>query len=179
VPMPATTLLLRLAACGINLSPRDSDALSLERITPKEASVELELHDSLAPLLPRYQLAPSRWNLSRGPAKCTVRLNAVDSDPADEEKPPPADPYATVGDWQTLEVAYRRVLLINALDSDATCDDAPQEGMVSHSSPLECLKHKDPDVLDVLHSSSRLYQDTARQLLNSLRLFSFTQEPAS
>ena len=134
------------------------------------------MHDALTAIIARYQMAPSRWNLSRGPAKCTVRINPVEAD-LGEEKPKPADPYAAVGDWETLEYAYRRVLLISALDSDATCDDSPQEGTVAHSTPLECLKPKDPDVIDILHSSSRFYQDTTRQLLNSLRLFSFTQEP--
>ena len=88
------------------------------------------------------------------------------------------DPYVAVSEleWQTLEYAKRRVLLVTAQDSDATCDDAPKEGTVPHSTPLECLKATDPEVLDTVHASSRLYQDTARQLMDSLKLFSFTVE---
>ena len=189
VPLPATTLLLRLAACGINLSPVPNDAHALERVTPKDEVTEAAFVESLAPILARYQLAPSRWNPSRGPLKCMVRIHpAAPADDADvsaaaEEGGAPkkaADPFAAVGDdWQTLEYAKRRVLLVAALDGDATCDDAPKEGALAHSTPLECLKEADPDVLDLLHASSRLYQDTARQLLTSLKLFSFTLEHTS
>jgi len=181
VPMAASKLILRLLACGINLRPKDADATKLKKIMPKDATLEQTLHQQLMPLIPRYYLAPSRWNQSRGVDKCTVRLFKAEAifDADDEESPPPSDPYAaSVADWPCLEFATRRALMISALDADATCNVAPKEGpdgpAVAHSTPLECLKGEDPDVVDVLNSSSRLYQDTVRQLLDELRLFSFT-----
>jgi len=176
-PMAASQLLLKLRACGINLLPRDVDAAKLAKITPKDAELEATLHMALVPLIPRYQLAPSRWNQSRGPLKCTVRLSPAEPtfDADDEEAPPPADPYeASVADWPCLEVAKKRAMLISALDADATCNEAPYKGGVAHSTPLECLKGDDPEVVETLRTSSHLYQDTVRQLLDSLRLFSFT-----
>ena len=176
VPMAASKLLLRLKACGINLQPKDADALKLKKITPKQAELEKELHEALTPLVARYQLAPSRWNQSRGAAKCAVRFAVAEPsfDTDDEVAAAPADPYAaSAGDWPCLEFSKKRALVIAALDADATCDETPlKDG--AHSTPLECLKADDPDVVDVLHSSSRLYQDTVRQLLDELRLFSFT-----
>ena len=44
---------------------------------------------------------------------------------------------------------------------------------------LECFKALDPEVVETVRASSRLYQDTARQLLASLKLFSFTMEHTS
>jgi len=46
---------------------------------------------------------------------------------------------------------------------------------VAHSTPLECFKERDPDLQEELLSSSRLYQDSVRQLLDNLRLLSFTK----
>ena len=182
VYMPPTTLLHKLAACGIVLTPKDDDAASLpEPITPKSAELENEVFEALAPLLARYQLAPSRWNQSRGPKKCTIRLSAVAAesydaadDDADGAAKGPANPYDAVGDWPTMEYVYRRVMMIAALDSDATCNDAALHGGVAHSTPLECLKADDPEAVDVLNASSRLFQDSARQLFSTLRLLSFT-----
>ena len=137
--------------------------------------LEKALHAALTPLVSRYQLAPSRWNPSRGPKKITVRLSKSDAFDAEDETPPPADPYAaSEGDWPCLEYAYRRATLISALDADATCNETPLKEGVSHSTPLECLKGEDPDVTDVLHSSSHLYQDTVRQLMDEIRPLSFT-----
>ena len=177
VPMAAAKLVLRLRACGINLQPKDADAAKLVKITPKDATLEQELHEALTPLIASYQMAPSRWNQSRGAGKCTVRLNKGEAsfDTEGEVAPPPADPYgASVADWPCLEFSKRRAVMISALDADATCNESPLNGGVAHSSPLECLKGDDPDVADVLLSSSRLYQDNVRQLLDELRLFSFT-----
>lgn len=181
--MPATTMLLKLRASGINLMPRDADAAQLDRITPKHADVEHALNASIVPLLPSYQLGPSRWNLSRGPAKCTLRLKSKTDTPDvgllhTATDAAPVDPFAAMdADWPTMEFASRRVLMIRALDTDATCDDAAVKGTVAHSTPLECLKNDNPELRDVLNASSRLFQDNTRQLLNSLRLFSFTSEP--
>ena len=58
----------------------------------------------------------------------------------------------------------------------ATCDAGPlKEGAVAHSTPLECLKVDDPDLVEAQRASSRLYQDTVRQLLNRTRVLSFTK----
>ena len=175
VPMAAGKLLLRLKGCGINLQPKDADASKLKKVVPKDVGLEKALHAALTPLVSRYQLAPSRWNPSRGPKKITVRLSKSDAFDAEDEAPPPADPYAaSEGDWPCLEYAYRRATLISALDADATCNETPLKEGVSHSTPLECLKGEDPDVTDVLHSSSHLYQDTVRQLMDEIRPLSFT-----
>ncbi len=189
-PMTAPVLLLRLRACGINLCPKDSDALPLERVTPKQLSLEEQVSADLCPLLPRYYLTGSRWNQSRGPSKVTLRL-AVKPEAFgegmtgyDEEEPASAaaeatsaaDPFEAVEpDWPTMLLQFRRTLMVIASDDHMTCDEAPKEGAVAHSTPLECLKGDDPERLDVLRNSSVLYQDTVRQLLNSLRLFSVTK----
>jgi len=175
VAMPASKLMLRLRACGINLQPRDEDALKLSKVTPKDAALEKALHEALVPLVPRYALAPSRWNQSRGSLKATVRLSpaALDGEPIK------GDPYGATssGEWPCLEFATKRAMLISALDSDATCNEAPLKGGVAHSSPLECLKADDAhaSALEDLQAgaSSLLYQDTVRQLFDDLRLFSF------
>ena len=179
VPMAASKLVLRLRACGINLQPRDADARKLSRITPKEAALEKDLHEALTPLVCRYQLAPSKWNQSRGSKKFAVRLSPSEPsfDADDEVAPPPSDPYApALGDWPCLEYSKKRAVLIEALDADATCDETPAKGGVAHSTPLECVKPDDPEILNTIFSSSRLYQDTVRQLMDELRLFSFTAE---
>jgi len=177
VPMAASKLLLRLRSCGINLQPKDSDAPKLTKITPKEGWLEKELHEALTPIIGRYQLAPSRWNQSRGVSKLTVRLSP--SDPvfdADEEvAPPPSDPYAaSLADWPCLEFSKKKAIMVNALDADATCDETPLKDGIAHSTPLECLKGDDPELLAMQVNASRVYQDTVRQLLDELRLFSFT-----
>ena len=138
-PMAATTLLLRLRSCGINLCPRDADAACLDRVHPKEAHLEAACHEALMPLLPRYQLAASRWNLSRGAAKFMVRLSAMAepmalADGSDEAggysgdgggEKAAADPFAAIGDWPTLEYGLNRVLMTNALDSDVQVRTRP------------------------------------------------------
>lgn len=122
VPMPAPTLVARLKACGINLSPRDVDAKSLERVSPKDVKLEAAFHEALTPLLPRYQLTASRWNPHRGPARFIVRYapmpQSYGASESDSEKPPPP-PFEAIGDWPCLEYAKYRSLLISALDSDA------------------------------------------------------------
>ena len=180
--MPPTSLLRKLAACGMVLTPKDDDATKLaEPVTPKDESLESDFFEAVSPLLARYMLAPSRWNQSRGPKKCTIRLAPVSTDtydePAEEGEAAkkPTDPYAAVGDWPALEYVYRKAIMISALDSDAQCDDSALKGTVAHTTPLECLKGEDPEVADVLNSSSRLYQDSARQLFSALRLLSFTR----
>lgn len=188
VAMPASKLLSQLKACGINLCPVDNDAHALERIAPKDEQTEANFVAALAPLFARYTLSPSRWNLSRGPLKCMVRIlpttaeaDDAAADAEDGASKPPVDPFAAIAEepFTTLEYAKRRVLLATCLDSDATCDDTPKEGTMAHSTPLECLKESDPELLDVLRTSSVLYQDTVRQLLTSLRVFSFTLEHTS
>ena len=179
VPMAAAKLVLKLRACGINLQPRDADALKLKRITPKNTALEKDLHEALAPLVCRYHLAPSKWNQSRGDLKFAVRLSP--SEPSfgddDEVAPPPSDPYApALGDWPCLEYSLKRAVLISALDADATCDETPLKGGTAHSTPLEAVKPEDAEIIDMLRTSSRLYQDTVRQLMDELRLFSFTAE---
>eukprot|EP00322_Chrysochromulina_rotalis_P027609 CAMPEP_0115869942 /NCGR_PEP_ID=MMETSP0287-20121206/22067_1 /TAXON_ID=412157 /ORGANISM="Chrysochromulina rotalis, Strain UIO044" /LENGTH=608 /DNA_ID=CAMNT_0003324641 /DNA_START=17 /DNA_END=1843 /DNA_ORIENTATION=- len=181
-PMTAPVLLLRLRSCGINLCPKDSDAEKLERVTPKQLSLEEGVNASLCPLLPRYYLTGSKWNQSRGKTKCTLRY-AIKPD-ADSmtgfdgaEEPAREDPFEVVeSDWSTLLCQFRRVTVITANDETPTCDERPpKEEIVPHSTPLDALKGEDPEMVDVLRGSSVLYQDTVRQLLNSLRLFSFTK----
>jgi len=178
-PLPASTLLIRLRAAGINLMPRDVDAQQLERVTPKDPSLEAELHDAIAPLAARYHMCASKWNPSRGHAKGTLRFKVVKEEAYADDAPAPgtpADPFAVVdAEWPILEYAKRRVLLIAATDADVTCDESALPETVAHSTPLECLKKSDPDLIDVLLSSSRLYQDAVRQLLDNLRLLSFTK----
>ena len=111
----------------------------------------------------------------------TAEADDAAADAEDGASKPPVDPFAAIAEepFTTLEYAKRRVLLATCLDSDATCDDTPKEGTMAHSTPLECLKESDPELLDVLRTSSVLYQDTVRQLLTSLRVFSFTLEHTS
>jgi len=190
-PMTAPVLLLRLRACGINLCPKDSDAETLERITPKSLELEESISSMLCPLLPRYYLTASRWNQTRGPNKVTLRMavrtgmdgleagmTGYDAEAgAAEAAPPASDPFEAVeSDWPTMLLMFRRVIVVNTTDDSLQFDECAKEGVIAHSTPIECLKGEDPEVVDVLRNSSVLYQDTVRQLLNSLRLFSFTAE---
>jgi hypothetical protein len=70
---------------------------------------------------------------------------------------------------------HRNAALIKGLDSDAAFDGSPMAGMETHSTPLLSAQEVYPDLLHELSQSSQLYQDTVRQLLNKLRLFSFTK----
>ena len=181
-PVTAPVLLLRLRAIGINLCPKDSDALPLERVTPKQVSLEEGVNASLCQLLPRYYLTASKWNQSRGATKCTVRYavkanaEAMTGD-ADDGAAAAADPFEVIEeDWATMLCQFRKVTLIASNDASLTCDERPpKEETVAHATPLDALKAEDAEVLDALRGSSVLYRDTARQLLNSLRLFSFTK----
>ena len=100
----------------------------------------------------------------------------------DEGKKAETDPFAVIeGSWQTLMVRHQSVgggtLPVKALDSAKACDEAVLEGQEAHSTPLLCLQPGYPDLVDELKLSPMLYQDTLRQLLNCLRLFSFTVPP--
>jgi len=178
-PLAASTLFLGLRRAGINLMPRDVDATKLERVTPKAAALEKEMHQAIAPLAARYHLCASRWNLSRGASKGTLRFAMKAESYADESaesSSTPDDPFAAIEpDWATLEFSQKRVLLIAATDEDDSCNELAAEGVVAHSTPLECFKERDPDLQEELLSSSRLYQDSVRQLLDNLRLLSFTK----
>lgn len=186
-PMPAPVLLLRLRACGINLCPKDSDALPLERVTPKRLSLEEQISSDLCALLCRYYLTNSKWCQSRGPSKAMLRLavkpetygeGATGYDEEAEEAAAAAvsDPFAAIDpDWPSMLVEFRRTLMVIASDDHMTCDEAPREGHIAHSTAFECLKGNDPDLVPTLTNSSVLYQDNVRQMLNSLRLFSFTK----
>ena len=182
-PMTPTTLLLRLRDCGINLCPVDGDTaqLSHAQLVPKERELERELHAMLVTLLPRYQLAPSKWNSSLGESKTLVRLAVKKVEDLDldaeiggegakaEDEFAKSDPH-----WPTMIFARRYVALSKALDTDAECNEAPRDGHVAHSTPFECVVIDDPDLRLELNMSSRIYQDNVRQLLDQLRLFSFT-----
>ena len=76
---------------------------------------------ALKPLIAKYQLAPSRWNQSRGSGKCTIRFQATEPtfDADDEVAAAPADPYGAVGDWACLEYSLKRAVIISALDSES------------------------------------------------------------
>ena len=68
---------------------------------------------------------------------------------------------------------------MKALDSATACDETVCDGMEAHSTALRCLDlprlaGSYPDLSDTLKFSPMLYQDTLKQLLNCLRLFSFT-----
>ena len=175
VPMMAAgKLLLRLKGCGINLQPKDADGQAQEGrpegCGPREGAARRADAARLALPARAQPVEPLARSEDYRTAQQERRL--LD---AEDEAPPPADPYAaSEGDWPCLEYAYRRATLISALDADATCNETPLKEGVSHSTPLECLKGEDPDVTDVLHSSSHLYQDTVRQLMDEIRPLSFT-----
>jgi len=191
-PMTAPVLLLRLRACGINLCPKDSDADALDRVTPKDLELEEQVSKELSALLPFYRLSASRWNQSRGPKKCVVKMlvkygegmtgyeEAADEDETAEAAAAAAtDPFEGIEtDWPLMQLTFRRVVLITSNDDHLQCDETPKEETLAQSSALECLKHvKDARLThhEGPAESSVLYQDTVRQLLNSLRLFSFTK----
>lgn len=135
------------------------------------------------------QVAPSRWSEGLGEAKALYRVapkkEAIDLETGGDEeeaKKGPDDPFAGVdGSWQTVLVKHPSAgggtALVKALDSDAACDEGVVDGMEAHSTPLVCLEGTYPELLDELKQSPMLYQDTVRQLLNGLRLFSFTLRP--
>ena len=78
--------------------------------------------------------------------------------------------------WQTMKVAHRYAALIRALDADAAFEESLLPDVEAHSTPLLCMGS---DGEEEVAQSSQLYQDTARQLLNKLRLFSFTKGRAA
>ena len=78
--------------------------------------------------------------------------------------------------WATLEYSKNHVMAIAATDEHETCDCSPlRPETVSHSTPLECLKQEQPELMQSSAPSSTLYQDVVRQMLNSLRVLSFTK----
>ena len=88
----------------------------------------------------------------------------------------PANPFAEVDSaWQLMMFTHRNAALIKGLDSDGAFDGSLMSGMETHSTPLLSCADVYPDLAHELSQSSQLYQDTVRQLLNKLRLFSFTQ----
>ena len=109
-----------------------------------------------------------------------------DGDEAAKEAP---DPFADVdGSWQTVLVRHQSAgggtALVKALDSAAACDETVLDGMEAHSTPLRCLDlprlaEAYPDLADHVKEAPMLYQYTLKQLLNCLRLFSFTTWPAA
>ena len=93
------------------------------------------------------------------------------------------DAEATGGEGDEVCHLPAGTALVKALDSATACDDSVLEGMEAHSTPLRCLElprlaASYPDLLDSLQESPMLYQDILGQLLNCLRLFSFTTWPA-
>ena len=197
-PMVPTGLLLRLRECGLHLCPRDDDCAA-GKAAPKLTDFERQLHEHLAPLVSSLRVAPSRWSQGLGPAKCMYCIapkkqsldmddeaTGGDGDEAAKEAP---DPFADVdGSWQTLLVRHQSAgggtALVKALDSAAACDETVLDGMEAHSTPLRCLDlprlaEAYPDLADHVKEAPMLYQYTLKQLLNCLRLFSFTTWPAA
>ena len=198
-PMAPTRLLLRLRECGLHLCPRDDDCAA-GKAAPKLTDFERQLHEHLAPLVSSLRVAPSRWSQGLGPAKCMYCIapkkqsldmddeatGGGDGDEAAKEAP---DPFADVdGSWQTLLVRHQSAgggtALVKALDSAAACDETVLDGMEAHSTPLRCLDlprlaEAYPDLADHVKEAPMLYQYTLKQLLNCLRLFSFTTWPAA
>ena len=109
-----------------------------------------------------------------------------DGDEAQKEAP---DPFAEVdGSWQTILVRHQSAgggtALVKALDLATACDEMVLDGMEAHSTPLRCLDLPRlagvyPDLTDHIKEAPMLYQYTLKQLLNCLRLFSFTAWPAA
>jgi len=197
-PMAPTRLLLRLRECGLHLCPLDSDC-PLDKAAPKLTDLERQMHEHLAPLVSSLQVAPSRWSQGLGPAKCMYcvapkkeslgmedEATGGDGDEVQKEAP---DPFAEVdGTWQTILVRHQSAgggtALVKALDSATSCDEMVLDGMEAHSTPLRCLnlprlEGTYPDLFDRVKEAPMLYQDTLKQLLNCLRLFSFTTWPSA
>uniref|UniRef100_A0A6T8CF42 Uncharacterized protein n=1 Tax=Prymnesium polylepis TaxID=72548 RepID=A0A6T8CF42_9EUKA len=178
--MPPTTLVLSLRECGINLSPTDSDVNGLEAgMVPKQPPIENVAYSQMMSLLPRYSLAPSKWNRSRGAAKMIFRFKVktesgeLDLETGEAKEP---DPFAEVDDsWPAIVFADRYVCRVKALDSDSTCDESPLPETTAHSTALECVAVDDEDMRPELGMSSRLYLELAAQLLTKLRVFSFSK----
>ena len=114
-----------------------------------------------------------------GRAVALVLDDEATGDDAPKEAP---DPFAAIdASWQPILVKHKSAgdgtALVKALDSAKEYDEGVIDGHEAHSTPLLCLASTSPDLVDDLKQSPMLYQDMIRQLLNSLRLFSFTTRP--
>ena len=162
VPMAPPKLLLLLRQSGINLCPSNVDAKQL-KLETKDLALEKELHSMLATLAPALQIAPSRWNQTRGSAKCTFRIapkkNDLDleAEMLGDAPPPKKEVFADVDpSWQTMMVARRFVACIKALDSDAVCDVGVMQNMEAHSTAFLAIKDQYPEVAQEVALSSAL-----------------------
>ncbi|KAL1522616.1 hypothetical protein AB1Y20_017599 [Prymnesium parvum] len=180
-PMLPTSLVLALRDCGINLCPRDIDATPESGAgEPKLQEIETDAHRLLVELLPRYSIAPSKWNRSRGAAKVIFRFKikteVVDLDFETGDTAKPSNPFAELDStWPAMVFARRYVCRVKALDSDTTCDELPLADHSPHSTPLESVAFDDEDIRTELGQSSRLYLELTAQLLNQVRVFSFSK----
>jgi len=176
--MPPPKLLLLLRTCGINLTPADTDAAQLSRVSIKEVELERELYTAIVPLVSHLQIASSKWNASRTSDKCVFRLapkkQVVPGLDDLAEGAACADPFKDVDDsWAILCFQHRNVGLIKASEADAVCDMAVITE--AHSTPVLCLRGQYPDVgQDGGVKTTRIYQDNVRQLFQMLRVISFT-----
>eukprot|EP00965_Chrysotila_dentata_P194453 6176376-Pleurochrysis_carterae.AAC.2 len=71
--------------------------------------------------------------------------------------------------------AHRYVALVKALDADAVCEMALLNDAVAHSTPLLCVREMYPELVHELARTSKLYLEQVRQLMQKLRLLSFTR----
>ena len=195
-PMAPTKLLFLLRESGINLAPRAGDVpeakyedKKAKYPKPKLSELERDAAELLAPLLCSLQVAPSRWSEKQPDAKLLYRVApkkealVLDDEATGDDAPKEApDPFAAIdASWQPILVKHKGAgdgtALVKALDSAKVYDEGVIDGHEAHSTPLLCLGSTYPDLVDELKQSPMLYQDMIRQLLNSLRLFSFTTRP--